>query len=167
MTKSVLLIRHAKAEDLGFTAKDIDRNLTSQGIMQSAKLGKLLFEEGCVLDRAISSPANRAFQTAKVVFEQLKRNEEEIKVDAGLYGSGPKGYLAALNAVGDDKSTVALFGHNPDISFFAEYLTRDDIMGSMKKATLIEIEFGADVQWAEISGNMGTVRRRVDVASLT
>lgn len=167
MTKKLYIIRHAQAEDLGNTrmVRDFERELTSKGIMQSARLGKFLATESVKIDLLLSSPAKRALQTAKVLGEQLKYDEEKILLDENLYGDGPKGYLNAINKIGDQHQSVAIFGHNPDISFFAEYLTREDIGGSMKKATLIELAF-TDLEWAEVSAKTADLIRRVDESTI-
>ncbi|MFT4734622.1 MAG: phosphohistidine phosphatase, partial [Arcticibacterium sp.] len=57
------------------------------------------------------------------------------------------------------------FGHNPDITFFAEYLTKDDVGGNMRKASLIELAF-LSMKWSEISRNSGEFVRRIDVSDL-
>jgi phosphohistidine phosphatase len=167
MTKKIYIIRHAEAEDFAYTSalKDFDRNLTGKGLSQSARLGRYLFKEGIKVDSFISSPANRAFQTAKVILEQFKLSEDTIVQYENLYGGGPRGYLACLNKQSEASSSMALVGHNPDISFFVEYLTRDDIKGSMKKATMIELSF-VGLTWAEISSKTGSFVQRLDVNDL-
>ncbi len=168
MAKRLFIIRHAQAEDFGFTSmlKDFDRDLTGKGLTQTARLGKFISEEKTKIACYISSPANRALQTAKVFLEQDGLEEGEIIREQSLYDGGPKAYLACLNEISEDFASVAIFGHNPDITFFAEYLTRDDVGGSMKKATLIELMF-SDLKWAEISGNSGEFVRRINVKELT
>ncbi|WP_341228179.1 histidine phosphatase family protein [uncultured Arcticibacterium sp.] len=165
--KTLYIIRHAEAEDFGNSAmlKDFNRNLTGKGISQSARLGSFLVKANVKIDGFVSSPANRAFQTAKVLLEQYKLDEEQITLEESLYGGGPRAYLSCLNGISENLSSVAIFGHNPDITFFAEYLTRDDVGGNMKKATIVELEF-ENQDWAEISGNTGDLVRRVDVKSI-
>ncbi len=167
MTKILYLIRHAHAEDAGNSAmiRDFERDLTSRGIMQSARIGKHLFDKQIKIDSIFCSPANRTVQTAKIVCEQLKFDLDAIKVDTNLYGGGPRAYLACVNSLSDSQSAVAIVGHNPDISFFAEYLTRDDVQGSMKKATVIIFKF-ENSSWAEVSSKDAALIERIDVADL-
>jgi len=123
-------------------------------------------EEKTNVSYFISSPANRALQTATVFAEQLGIREDSISLEQSLYdGGGPKAYLGSLNSVSEDFGVVAIFGHNPDITFFAEYLTRGDVGGNLKKASLIELSF-SDIKWNEISGNSGEFVRRIDVSNL-
>jgi len=48
-----------------------------------------------------------------------------------------------------------LVGHNPDISYFAEFLTHQAV-ASMDKGEVIAIQFD-NLTWAEVSGRTGTV----------
>ncbi|MFT7248596.1 MAG: phosphohistidine phosphatase [Arcticibacterium sp.] len=167
MTKRLFIIRHAQAEDagLGTVLKDFNRDLTSKGLVQSARLGTFISEGKIEISRLISSPANRAFQTAKVFGEQLGKTKDNIMLEKHLYNCGPKAYLGCLNSLSEDFNAVAIFGHNPDITFFAEYLTKDDVGGNMRKASLIELAF-LSMKWSEISRNSGEFVRRIDVSDL-
>ncbi len=155
MKKSLYLIRHATAEDGGNTPmfRDFDRELTSTGIIESARMGKFLEAKSIKLDLIVSSAAERAKATAKIFAEQLHYEADAIVIDDAIYGGGPRSYLAAVNQLNESVSVVAVFGHNPDITFFAEYLTRADIGGSMDKASVVILEFD-DIKWAEVSSKM-------------
>lgn len=156
MTKLLYLIRHATAEEGGNSPmfRDFDRDLTSTGIIESARMGKFLSSKGIKFDLVISSPAERAKGTAKIFAEQLGIDTETIVIDENLYGGGPRGYLAAVNGLDESVNSVVIFGHNPDITFFGEYLTRADIGGQMDKAGCLIMQFD-DVKWAEVSSKMG------------
>lgn len=167
MSKNLFIVRHAEAEDFGYSSmlRDFDRNLTGKGISQSARLGRYLKENETVIELYVSSPAIRAFQTAKILLEQFDLDEENIKIDENLYGGGPRAYLACLNDAPESIESMAIFGHNPDITFFAEYLTRDDIQGSMNKSTVIVLKFEG-FTWKEISSKSGSLVQRIDVKKL-
>ncbi len=159
MTKTLLLLRHAKAEDQSRMFKDFDRELTSRGIMDAARMGHYLKQQGTAIEGIKASAAARTYQTAKVVAEQLKFEVEDIETVDKLYSGGPQAYLAAINATPANVQTLLLCGHNPDISYFAEYLTGADI-GSMQKCSLATIVF-EDQAWAEISGKTGVLTKLV------
>ena len=167
MEKNLLLIRHATAEDVTNSSmvRDIERELTSRGIMESAKMGKYLKDSGIIADAINCSPATRTFVTANLIAEQLKFDTESVIKSNGLYGSGPRGYLALLNGINENLNTVIIVGHNPDISFFADYLTKDDCGGEMEKATVIYLKF-EELRWSEISQKSGSLVERIDVNSL-
>jgi phosphohistidine phosphatase len=156
MKKLLYLVRHATAEEGGNTPmfRDFDRNLTSHGIIESARMGKFLAEKGIKIELLVSSTADRCKSTAKIFAEQLHKDADEVILDEAIYGGGARAYLAVLNNLGEKVKSVAIFGHNPDITFFAEYLTRADIGGSMEKAGVVVIEF-EHAKWAEISNKSG------------
>lgn len=155
MNKTLYVIRHATAEDGGNSPmfRDFDRDLTSTGIIESARMGKFLASKGIKFDLIVSSAAERAKATAKIFAEQLHYDADAIVIDDAIYGGGPRSYLSAVNLLDESVNVVAIFGHNPDVTFFSEYLTRADVGGSMDKAGVIILEF-EDIKWAEVSSKM-------------
>lgn len=153
MKKTLILVRHATAEDQSFRIKDFDRNLNSKGLSEALAMGKWLVRENIKPDVFVSSPASRAFKTAEIIAGQYKMSIDSIQTQAGIYDGGPKAYLQAVTTVPERCETVMLFGHNPDITYFAEYLSGASI-GSMKKGSAVFIEF-KDQKWEEISAKTG------------
>lgn len=156
MKKTLYLVRHAKAEDRAIFQRDHDRDLVSEGIMAAARVGRHLANLGVKPDCLISSSANRAKDTGKVMAEQLQFDPDAMILEPKLFDGGPKAYMAAINEVDRHCQSVMLFGHNPDISYFAEFLTHADV-GSMSKGAVAIIEFEG-LEWAEISGRTGHLR---------
>lgn len=157
MKKTLYIVRHATAEEGSYSSmfKDFDRDLTSQGIIEAARMGKFLKDKGESFDFIVTSCAIRAKETAKIFAEQLGLNVDDIKLDENIYGGGPRAYLSAVNSLTEEYKAAAIFGHNPDVTFFAEFLTRDDVGGQMEKAAIIKLEFDDELKWAEISSKMG------------
>ncbi len=156
MKKHLYLIRHATAEDGGNTPmfRDFDRDLISSGIIEAARMGKFLAEKKTKFDLIISSAAERAKATAKIFAEQLHYEADAIVLDEALYGGGARTYLAAVNQLEESVKNVAIFGHNPDETFFSEYLTRSDIGDTLETSGVIVLEF-ENIKWAEVSSKMG------------
>lgn len=167
MKKQLFVIRHATAEESVnlSVVRDFDRELVSKGIMESARLGKFLSENAIKPDAVYSSGAARALGTAKMVCEQWKFDTEKITVKEALYGSGPRGYMEVVNSIPESVETAVVVGHNPDITYFVDYLTKDDAGGNMKKATAIHLEFEG-LNWIEISQGSGSFVMRVDGKTL-
>ena len=153
MKKTLILVRHATAEDQSFRIKDFDRNLNSKGLSEALAMGKWLVHEGIKPDLFLSSPASRAFKTAEIIAGQFRVSVDAVRTQAGIYDGGPRAYLQAVTGASENCSTLLLFGHNPDITYFAEYLTGANI-GSMKKGSVAFIEF-KDQKWEEVSAKTG------------
>ncbi len=162
--KSIILLRHATAEDGSTVFKDIERELTSRGIMEAARIGNHL-KSTFTIDGIYTSPSFRTLKTSELVAEQFKIDTDDIVVNESLYGGGPRAYLSLMNGLPEHQKCILLVGHNPDISFFAEYLCREDVGGGMEKATAIEIVFD-DVPWAELGQKMGKFTSRKDIIDL-
>lgn len=156
MSKKLYLVRHGVAEDGGAMFRDIDRELISKGIMEAARMGKQLKDAAVKVDYIVSSPAVRAFETAKIIAEQLRFEVEGISTNENLYGGGPRGYLSALNSIPSTIQSAMIVGHNPDITFFGEYLTKHALGFSMETASVLVISIPSELQWAEISENTCT-----------
>ncbi|MCF2486962.1 histidine phosphatase family protein [Dyadobacter sp. CY347] len=153
MKKTLILVRHATAEDHSFLIKDFDRKLNDKGLGESAKMGEWLAAANIHADIFVSSPAPRAYQTAEIIAGKLGVNLDQLVSDRELYDGGPRAYLNAVNAVSENFSTLMLFGHNPDISHFTEYMSGTDL-GSMKKGSVVMIEFEG-LKWEELSAKTG------------
>lgn len=155
MPITLYIVRHAKAEDRAIFMPDHDRQLTSDGITIAARMGRYLHGKAVLPDVIISSTAPRAKDTAIIMAEQIGYDPAQIRLDERLFDGGPKAYLAALNALPASVQSAMIVGHNPDVSYLAEYLTHQPIR-SMSKGAIISIVFD-DVNWAEMSGRTGHV----------
>ncbi|WP_367915983.1 histidine phosphatase family protein [Leadbetterella sp. DM7] len=168
MKKDLFIVRHATAEDIGNlrVVRDFDRELISKGVMEAAKAGRYLSEYFPGIEAIYSSGAARALSTATYMAEQLRFDTEKIEICDALYGSGPRGYLEVLNRIPAGTNSAMIVGHNPDVTYFVDYLTGDDTGGSMKKATVIHLQF-EDLEWNEISHKLGHFVKRIDKLDLT
>lgn len=155
MPITLYIVRHAKAEDRAMFMADHDRQLTPEGIMATARIGHYLRSQGVNPDVIISSTAPRAADTARVLAEQLGNDPTQIRLDETLFDGGPKAYLAVVNALPDGVQSAMIVGHNPDVSYFAEFLTHQPI-GSMSKGAVVAIIF-ENLTWAHVSGRTGSV----------
>ncbi len=153
MTRYLYLMRHATAEDGSFFLPDFDRELTPQGMIETARMGKFLHDKNININYIVCSSAARAFQTGRVMAEQLKYEEIKINATQSIYDDGMKGYLEVITNAPAEAQSLLLVGHNPDISFFAEYLTHSNI-DSMKQASIVVVAF-ENLEWAKVSGRTG------------
>ena len=155
MPLTLYIVRHAKAEDRATFMIDHDRELTSDGIMAAARVGRYLHGKGIRPDVIISSTAPRASNTAKVIAEQVSFDTTQIQLNETLYEGGPKAYLAAVNALPNGVQSAMIVGHNPDVSYFAEFLTHQNV-GSMSKGAVVAVAFD-NLPWSAVSGRTGTM----------
>lgn len=164
MSTTLYIVRHAKAEDRAIFMADHDRQLTSDGVMAAARMGRYLKGKSILPGVIISSTAPRAKDTAKVIAEQIDYDLTTIDLDEKLFDGGPKAYLAAINKLPDIIQTAMIVGHNPDVSYLAEFLTHQRV-GSMSKGAVIAVTF-EDIAWAEVSGRTGNVAFQISPKQL-
>jgi phosphohistidine phosphatase len=131
----LLLIRHARAADRGPGTRDASRRLTKGGRADMRKAAKGLARLIVKLDVLATSPLVRARETADIVADVLDSpapNEVEW-----LAPGGAPAKLLAWIAGQPAQATVALVGHEPDLSRFAGYV----LSGAAE--TFIEFKKGA------------------------
>ena len=151
--KTLYLVRHAKADSSGNYPKDYYRPLTANGMTDAARMARNMANEGVKLDQVICSPAERTRQTAEIFSDQLHFDSKNIEFFENLYESRLLDYLTVINATSSSINTVMLIGHNPTISFLAEYLTGAEI-GDVPTSGVITISFDG-MEWTEISKKSG------------
>lgn len=156
MTKQLLLIRHAEASESSYGQKDFERTLTSKGIIDAANLGMYMLKKSLIPDAIFSSAATRAKSTAITVAEKLNYQIDTIKFNKQLYEASTRTLLELITQLDDHWSMVYLIGHNPTISYFAEYLTKD-FHASMRPAGMLGIKITVD-SWKEVSGGIGELQ---------
>ncbi|MCK8495927.1 MULTISPECIES: SixA phosphatase family protein [Spirosoma] len=164
MPLTLYIVRHAKAEDRSILMTDHSRELTPDGIVAAARIGRYLHDKAVNPNVIISSTASRAKDTAKVIAEQLGFDPANIQLDDELFDGGPKAYLAAVNALPASAQSVMIVGHNPDVSYFSEFLTHQSV-GSMSKGAVVAVTFDG-ISWAEVSGRTGSIAYEISPKQL-
>jgi len=151
--KNLFLIRHAHAEKFSETNLDIDRKLTSQGMKVASLLGKYLHDEGVEPDVIICSPAERAKMTAELVAAQLKYDLSEIQDVENLYEASVREFVTYISKLNSKHKVVLIIGHNPTISYSADYLSDKEI-GAMSPGSVVHINF-QQANWDEVTKDSG------------
>ncbi|MGO1739581.1 MAG: SixA phosphatase family protein, partial [Actinomycetaceae bacterium] len=122
MSRTLILLRHAKAAQIG-RAGDASRELSGRGERQARALGPLLAEEVGVVDVALVSTAARAASTATLVGEGAQIRERRDVPE--IYQYAARGLLDLVNDVSGDPSVLLVVGHEPTISSLAASLHDD------------------------------------------
>ncbi|NLR90409.1 MULTISPECIES: SixA phosphatase family protein [Flammeovirga] len=151
--KTLLLIRHAEAESPYFGVEDKLRVLTQQGYMQAMHTSKRIKSGTYIPEIVFYSDAERTKATTQVLLEQLEIPEEASFAESDFYDATVGRLLDFVNERSDEADCVAIVGHNPTLSFFAEYLTGEEI-NSLSPADALVITFDFD-SWALISQATG------------
>ena len=79
------------------------------------------------IDALVSSPAARAKKTAELFSETCKIPASEIIYISALYHASQDIFYEVISALPDELNTVAIFSHNPGISYFVNSLTETKV----------------------------------------
>ncbi|MEM6373144.1 MAG: histidine phosphatase family protein [Pseudomonadota bacterium] len=115
MTRTLILMRHAKSAWDNPALSDHDRPLNERGRASAAAMGDWLKARGHVPDTAVSSSSTRTGQT----FGGLGF-DCPVAYTRTLYHAGPEVMLDVLR--NQSEPTVLMLGHNPGIADFADRL---------------------------------------------
>ena len=119
--KTLLIIRHAKAES-SFTLNDFERPLNERGKKDAPVMAQRLLDKKIIIDAFVSSPARRAKKTAELFYETYKAQDDIIFISA-LYHAPAEIFFDVIKEVDDKFDTIAVFAHNPGITYFVNQLT--------------------------------------------
>jgi phosphohistidine phosphatase len=121
--KKLYLVRHAKSSWEDNKLKDIERPLNKRGKKDAPMMGKLLNQHKIKPDLLITSPAERALETAKIFSKELNILPENFITDLNLYEAGRKDILRIIHQFDNEKNTTMIFSHNPGLTDLACFLT--------------------------------------------
>lgn len=115
--KTLIIIRHAKSS-WSFPVIDKKRPLIKLGeeaIKKVAEFSKSFLTEEFTI---WSSPATRAFETAKIFCKTLLIDEKNILIQPKLYTFGLIDFENEIKSCDDTINNLIVFGHNESINDF-------------------------------------------------
>jgi phosphohistidine phosphatase len=122
MKRSLLIMRHGKSDWNTGSQSDFERPLAKRGLKAVKCIGKWLIQQKFTPDHIISSPANRAQQTAIGICRKLKLDESSITWEPRIYAADMQTLIDVLAACPSEKQKVMLIGHNPGLEMLVCYL---------------------------------------------
>jgi phosphohistidine phosphatase len=158
------LMRHAQSADKQPGQADKDRELTAQGIRDSIKIGSYLYTQKINPDLIVSSTAIRAKTTANLLLDTLKLMPEKIQLNDELYDASVRTFLREITQFEDYLNHVVCVGHNPTISYLAEYLTKSEI-GDLQPGSLVIIQLDT-LLWQKIEAGTCTLVKLITPETL-
>lgn len=151
MTRTLLLMRHAQAEDFAPGRTDDQRRLTPHGLSLAQGAGDYLREQGAVVDRVLVSSSVRTRETA----EQM--GFTDVVASPALYNASAETILDTIaETFTDDHHTVLVIGHAPGIPALVHNLIDreksspalfEKIAGRFPTCTLVRIDIDGD--WSD------------------
>jgi phosphohistidine phosphatase len=153
-TRLLLLIRHGKAAPKDIGLSDFERVLTADGVTECRQMATLLASHMPCIDQILSSPADRALETAHLFAQAFCFPTEQIALVPNLYSSDQiKAIIATVKRTDPRIKLIALVGHNPMFDDLAAYFI-PGFRESIDKSGVVAISFGK-LPWTEIRKGAG------------
>ncbi|GAA2247425.1 histidine phosphatase family protein [Rarobacter faecitabidus] len=127
-SRTLVLIRHAKAESQLGAESDHVRPLALKGRSQASQLGRDLAAQSLIPQVVLCSSALRTRQTWELVSGTLlqavsgSHSGPQVLVTDDLYSASSKDLIGLVQEHGGDASIVFVVGHEPTISMAADSL---------------------------------------------
>jgi phosphohistidine phosphatase len=154
--KRLVIVRHAKAAKADPRGEDFDRPLAPRGEADAAEMGRRLARRRVHPDAIVTSPAERALATARLVARELDFPWAVIRTAKPAYLAGFGTLLDLVRAFDDCAESALLVGHNPGITDLAQTLVRG-FDQDLPTCAVVLIDLPADT-WAGVRRGSGSLQ---------
>ena len=141
--KTLTIFRHAKSSWDFPDLTDHDRPLNKRGKRDAPIMGERLKESGIRPSLIVSSPAVRAWKTARTVAKQIGYPVEFLQREPGLYHAGVNKLLDIIAVQDDGFNNIVIVGHNPGLTDLANELV-PGLTSNLPTAGFIAIRIDTD-----------------------
>lgn len=153
MKKTIILLRHAKAEA---GADDHARPLAERGREEAAKMGAYMTVQGVLPQRIICSTSERTRETLERLFPVVP---EKVIYSDDAYNASENQLLQIIAGQPENISSLMMIAHNPGLHQLALRLARvgDDaglrhLASDFPPCTLVVVEYES-AQWKDIKSS--------------
>ena len=129
--------------------RDFDRPLNKRGKHDAPLMGKLLRDRDVKPDWIVSSPANRAQTTAKIIASEVGYPLNEIVLEPRIYEAYLEDVLNVIQCLPNEIETVFVFGHNPAFTYLVNYFNRGELIMNLPTCGIGCVESTTE-EWSSI-----------------
>ena len=119
--KTLTIVRHAKSSWKNQDLSDRERPLNNRGERDAPIMARRVADAGVRPSQIISSPAVRAWTTAKIFARELGYPVEFLQREDNLYLASLDNLLDVVAMQDAGFNHLMLFGHNPGLTDFVNY----------------------------------------------
>jgi len=145
--KTLYLVRHADS-DWNTGDADFDRPLNARGLRDAPEMGKRLRERCILPELIISSPAQRARETTRLIAGELGIAHDAIIFEPAIYEASIYSLAEIILNIEESTTSVMLVGHNPAMTWLANQLSGNRIQ-NMPTTAIATIGLAAG-HWRDI-----------------
>jgi phosphohistidine phosphatase len=154
--KTLYLVRHAKSSWKNPNLDDFERPLNKRGRKNAPFMGKVLKELKVAPDLVISSPANRAATTARIIAAAINYPLEKIRYSEAIYEFSENALFHVVKQIDDTVKKAMVVGHNPAINGLANYIG-DQSISNIPTCGVFCVELDTS-SWKKISEHCGKLK---------
>jgi phosphohistidine phosphatase len=157
--RTLLVLRHAKAEDVRPGSKDSERRLTPDGERHAVEIGDYLRAQRITVDAVLCSSAARARQTLELLKLDDQLLQDRVEIADRFYNVGADTLINAVRELPYDSHVALLVGHAPGAPGVVYELadpttSKPEALGAIEgrfpAAALARLEFDGD--WSGVEG---------------
>jgi len=141
--KPLTLVRNAKSSWHDTNLSDRKRPLNKRGVRDAPIMGRRAVEAGIRPSLIVASPAVRAWTTAKIFATELGYPVEFLQREDDIYLASLDRLLDVVASQDAGFNNLMLFGHNPGLTDFANYLS-PGLTNNLPTAGIVSVEFDRD-----------------------
>jgi phosphohistidine phosphatase len=169
MTKELLILRHGKS-DWSTNNSDFERPLKKRGKRESQRLGAWMLEQKIIPDFILTSPAIRAFATAKKVCKAMQISANHIHSDSRIYMANTQTLKKIIQQLPKQAYRVLIVGHNPGLEELVLKLANKTIVmpedgNLLPTATLVYFKLKND--FSKLANHSATLQNITRASSLS
>ena len=150
--KTIVLIRHAKSDKKSKKNGDFERPLSKRGKKDAPLMGKIL-KSHVTPDLILTSPAERAMQTAQSIASEYGLNGETVQANLNLYMEPKSIMLNVIKQTDNRYNTIFVVGHNPGVTDLINYLSLESV-DNLPTSGAFAVSFDTE-SWADIDSASG------------
>jgi phosphohistidine phosphatase len=141
--KTLTLVRHAKSSWDEPGLSDKERPLNKRGERDAPLMGQRIVAAGIRPSLIISSPAVRAWTTARIIAREISYPVEFLQREDDLYMASLDKLLDVLVAQDADFNNLMMVGHNPGLTTLANYLV-PGVTDNLPTSGVVSVTFEQD-----------------------
>ena len=138
--KTLTLVRHAKSSWSDSSLSDRKRPLNKRGERDAPIMGKRISEHGIRPSLIVSSPATRAWTTAKIIAREISYPPEFLQREDSLYLASLDEILDVIMAQDSEFNSLMVVGHNPGMTNVANFLS-PGLTHNLPTAGVVSVQF--------------------------
>ena len=154
--KTLYLVRHAKSSWKYPNLDDFERPLNKRGRKNAPFMGRILKKLKVAPDLVISSPANRAATTARIIADTIDYPLEKIHYNETIYGSSEYDLVQVIQQLDDTVNRAMLVSHNPALTDLANTIA-DTAISNIPTCGVFCVKVSIS-SWAKIGEQRGKLK---------